>query len=50
LNEIEGWSDYYKNLTESDIREVIDIESHFSELLFQYNGGSYDLYFWGIKK
>ena len=50
LNEIEGWSDYYKNLTESDIREVIDIESHFSEFLFQYNGGSYDLYFWGIKK
>lgn len=50
LNEIEEWSDYYKNLTESDIREVINAEEIFSEFQFQYNPGSYDLYFWGIKK
>lgn len=50
LNEMEEWADYYKNLTEEDIRQVIDVESIFSEYYFQYNPAGYDLYFWGIKK
>jgi SAM-dependent methyltransferase len=41
------WGDYYKNLTESDIRDVIDIENTFIDFEFKYNPG--DLYFWGIK-
>lgn len=44
------WSDYYKNLTEEDIRQCLDIESIFSEFEFQVNEEAHDLYFWGIKK
>jgi lipopolysaccharide biosynthesis protein len=44
------WGDYYKNLEESDIREVIDVESIFDTFKFSTNEKSHDLYFWGIKK
>lgn len=44
------WSNYYKNLTEQDIRDVIDIESNFEQFAFEVNDVSHDLYFWGIKK
>lgn len=43
------WSDYYKNLEESDIREVIDVDSVFSKYAFSSNDETHDLYFWGIK-
>lgn len=43
------WSDYYKNLTEQDIREVIDVDVVFKEHYFEYNPTAFDLYFWGIK-
>lgn len=43
------WSDYYKNLTEKDIREAIDIDLNFSEYKFDVNEKSHDLYFYGIK-
>ena len=49
----EEWCNYYKNLTELDIREVIDIENTFSDFYFQESFSGYignDLYFWGIKK
>ncbi|MFT5823032.1 MAG: SAM-dependent methyltransferase [Crocinitomix sp.] len=46
----EGWGDYYKNLTETDIRDAISIESYFSECQFEDNRDLFDLYFWGIKK
>jgi SAM-dependent methyltransferase len=49
----EEWCNYYKNLTELDIRNVIDIENIFSEFYFQESFSGYignDLYFWGIKK
>lgn len=42
--------DYYKNLTEEDIRKEIDIDSLFSQYEFKVNKQSFDLYFWGIKK
>jgi hypothetical protein len=42
------WSDYYKNLTEEDVREVLDC-SKFSEFYFEYYQPHRDLYFYGIK-
>lgn len=50
LKDIDGWCDYYKNLTENDIKEVLDVDSIFSEYYFEYNSTAKDLYFWGIKK
>lgn len=44
------WSDYYKNLTEQDIREVLDVDAVFSEYYFEVNEQACDLYFYGIKK
>lgn len=47
----ENWdNDYYKNLTESDIRECINIENTFSEFEFQVETNHCDLFFWGVKK
>jgi hypothetical protein len=46
----EKWANYYKNLTEDDIRAVIDINNTFSSYGFEYEPVSCDLYFWGIKK
>lgn len=42
-------NDYYKNLTEKDIREVIDVDARFSEYQFSSRINPCDLYFWGIK-
>lgn len=54
LNQIdEEWKNYYKNLDESDIREVVNIEETFHKFHFRegFNGWrGNDLYFWGIKK
>lgn len=44
------WGDYYKNLEESDVREVIDVDTIFKKHQFLYHPGTKDLYFWGIKK
>ncbi len=46
----EKWANYYKNLTEDDIRSVIDVNNTFSEFNFEFEPRSCDLYFWGIKK
>ncbi len=43
------WANYYKNLTEQDIRDILDIDFVFSEYEFEYNSDPGDLYFWGIK-
>ena len=43
------WSDYYKNLTESNIREILNIEKSFSLFEFSTNEVSQDLYFYGFK-
>jgi hypothetical protein len=43
--------DYYKNLTESDIREVMNVENLFSDFQFiSREVFPQDLYFYGIKK
>ena len=49
LQGLGDWSDYYKNLTESDIREVLDIEVAFSKYAFSIHHGTHDLYFYGVK-
>jgi len=47
----EGWQvEYYKNLTEDDIRECVDIEGTFSSHEFSIHEEHCDLYFWGVKK
>lgn len=46
----DSWCDYYKNLTEEDIRSYIDIDYIFKEYNFSINTASKDLYFWGLKK
>ena len=43
------WSDYYKNLKESDIRDVINIDDSFEDYEFSINDEAKDLYFYGIK-
>ncbi len=44
-------TDYYKNLSEADIRDAIDIESTFETFGFQVRSTwPQDIYFFGIKK
>ena len=48
---IDNWdNEYYKNLTEDDIRECVDFEDIFSEFEFEIEKDHCDLFFWGIKK
>jgi SAM-dependent methyltransferase len=42
-------NDYYKNITEEDIRGCVDVDNIFSKYEFKINEISHDLYFWGIK-
>jgi SAM-dependent methyltransferase len=46
----ESWSDYYKNITEKDVRNISEFETTFKECLFEYNPNPGDLYFFGVKK
>jgi len=41
-------TDYYKNLTEEDIRDVLDLDALFAEYEIRYQPN--DLYFYGIKR
>jgi hypothetical protein len=41
---------YYKNITESDIKHILDVDREFIEYEFQVNEEHKDLYFWGVKK
>jgi SAM-dependent methyltransferase len=47
---LEDMSDYYKNLTEIDLNEVLNLNELFSGWDTYYNSESCDLYFVGIKK
>jgi SAM-dependent methyltransferase len=44
-----GWQDYYRNLTEADVREAIDLAA-FASYEFTVNEADKDLYFWGLKQ
>lgn len=47
----EDWdNEYYKNLTEEDIRKCVNIDGIFLDYKFEVNEEHCDLYFWGIKK
>lgn len=50
IGNLEDMSDYYKNLTEIDLNEVLPLNSLFSVWDTYYNYESKDLYFIGIKK
>ena len=47
---LQDMSDYYKNLTEKDLHEVLDLNSSFIVWNTYYNVISCDLYFVGIKQ
>ena len=44
-------TDYYKNITEQDVREVLNVQDLFSDFQFiARTSAPHDLYFWGVKK
>lgn len=45
-----GWENYYKNITEDDVRKSINIDEVFSKYEFSIDGVVCDIRFWGIKK
>ena len=49
IGNLEDMSDYYKNLTEIDLNEVLKLNNTFSAWDTYYNSKSCDLYFVGIK-
>jgi len=50
IGNLEDMSDYYKNLTEIDLNEVLPLNELFSVWDSYYNSETKDLYFVGIKK
>ena len=50
IGNLEDMSDYYKNLTEVDLNEVLNLNTMFSVWDTYYNSETKDLYFVGIKK
>lgn len=44
------WANYYRNVTEGDVRAILDIEDIFAEHQFVTHESAHDLYFYGIKK
>jgi SAM-dependent methyltransferase len=49
--EKENWdNEYYKNITEGDIREFCDVDTIFESYEFEVDNVHCDLRFWGIKK
>lgn len=50
IGDLEDMSDYYKNLTEQDLNEVLSLNVLFTVWDTYYNCESKDLYFVGIKK
>ena len=50
IGNLEDMSDYYKNLTEIDLNEVLPLNKMFSIWDTYYNSDTKDLYFFGIKK
>lgn len=43
------WANYYKNLQEDDIRNILGFNENFPDGYFEYDVNSGDLYFFGIK-
>ena len=49
IGNVEGWSDYYKNLTFQDFDNVVDVKNTFRSYSGWYCPETKDLYFYGIK-
>lgn len=49
LQQSDSWADYYLNLTEADIRAVLDVDVLFKEYQFELNHITHDIYFYGVK-
>jgi SAM-dependent methyltransferase len=50
MGKLEDMSDYYKNLTEQDLNDVLNLNELFSVWDTYYDSGHKDLFFLGIKK
>lgn len=50
MHNLDDMVDYYKNLTEKDLNDVLNLSEVFSSWDTYYNSSSKDLYFVGIKK
>lgn len=50
IGNLDDMSDYYKNLTEIDLNEVLPLNKLFTVWNTYYNSETKDLYFVGIKK
>jgi SAM-dependent methyltransferase len=49
IGNIEGWTDYYKNLTFQELDAAINVKNTFSSYAAWYCPETKDLYFYGIK-
>ena len=47
---IDSWCDYYRNLTEADLRACLEPEARFHDFAFSIEASHHDLRFWGIKR
>lgn len=50
IGNVEGWTDYYKNLTFQELDTAINVTNTFSSYSAWYCPETKDLYFYGIKK
>lgn len=48
-SDLPGWADYYKNITEDDIRSTLEPDKNFAKYFLYINTLPHDLYFAGIK-
>ena len=48
--QIEDWADYYKNITEEDVRKVLAVDQLFTTYEFSVGNETHDLYFYGIRR
>jgi SAM-dependent methyltransferase len=49
IGNLDDMADYYKNLTENDLNDILNLNNLFSKWDTYYNSESCDLYFLGIK-
>lgn len=47
---IPGQENYYRNVTEEWIYELVDLDAVFQEFSISYGRDRHDIYFWGIKR
>jgi len=48
-SKIPGWDNYFRNVTVEMVREVLDLETLFTEHLLEYPEGTKDIAFWGVR-